>query len=289
MEGVVIVIKILNFILNIRYRLLLKLSAKHLILIITAVPLTYRKIVVLPLWGFTPLGTVHLISVLNGRRVMKFTVTHMFIIGLVALLLGGAGIAGFMYRVGFRNPEGFAFTRVGGGEGFTGARSCDICRKPPPCGCGGGSGSGSRGSNKPAPIAPCPRTLEPDLSKYILKSQIPSMNGRMLPDMSNYMLKTECPPVPDLSKYVLKSSIPKPQPVIIDNSSCKKDAGECPPCPRPRCPEVKCHPPVKCAPPAPCPRPVCPPTVVKCKSEEAAEPIVRPFLAPLNMSNFGTA
>ncbi len=212
---------------------------------------------------------------------MKFTVTHMFIIGLVALVLGSAGLAGFAFsRVGFRNREDFA------SEGFSGTRSCDLCRRPRPCGCGSGS---SGGGNKPAPIAPCPRTLEPDLSKYILKSQIPSMNGRMLPDMSNYMLKTECPPVPDLSKYVLKSSIPKPQPVIIDNSSCKKDAGECPPCPRPRCPQVMCPPPVKCAPPAPCPRPVCPPTVVKCKSEEATEPIVRPFLAPLNMSNFGTA
>jgi len=208
---------------------------------------------------------------------MKFTVVHMFIIGLVALLVGGAGTAGFLYRVGFRN----------GGEGFRGARSCNECGEPRPCGCPSGSGSGSM---KPAPIAPCPRTMEPDLSKYILKSQIPSSNSRSaMPDLSNFMLKTECPPVPDLSKYVLKSSIPKPQPVIIDNSSCKKDAGECPPCPRARCPEVKCPPPVKCAPPAPCPRPVCPPTVVKCKSEEASQPIVRPFLAPLNMSNFGTA
>jgi len=212
---------------------------------------------------------------------MKFTVVHMFIIGLVALLVGGAGTAGFLYRVGFRN-EGFAFTRVGGGrEGFASARSCNACGEPRPCGCGS--------DMKPAPIAPCPRTMEPDLSKYILKSQIPSSGRSFMPDMSNFMLKTECPPVPDLSKYVLKSSIPKPQPVIIDNSSCKKDAGECPPCPRARCPEVKCPPPVKCAPPAPCPRPVCPPTVVKCKSEEASQPIVRPFLAPLNMSNFGTA
>jgi hypothetical protein len=142
----------------------------------------------------------------------------------------------------------------------------------------------------PAPIAPCPRVVEPDLSKYILKSQIPSSASRQqMPDMTNYMLKTECPPVPDLSKYVLKSSIPKPQPVIIDNSSCKKDAGECPPCPRPRCPVVNCPPPTKCAPPAPCPRPVCPPTVVKCKAEEANQPTVRPFLAPLNMGTFGMA
>lgn len=152
-----------------------------------------------------------------------------------------------------------------------------------------GTGGGSWNSGNVAPIAPCPRTMEPDLSKYILKSQVPALNT-IVPDMSNYMLKTECPAVPDLSKYILKSSIPKPQPVIIDNSSCKKDAGECPPCPRPRCPEVKCPPPTKCAPPAPCPRPVCPPTVVKCKSEEAnVGSTVRPFLAPLNMSGFGLA
>jgi len=131
--------------------------------------------------------------------------------------------------------------------------------------------------------------MEPDLSKYILKSQVPSCAKSRGPDMTNYMLKTECPPVPDLSKYVLKSSIPKPQPVIIDNSKCKADSGECPPCPRPRCPIVKCPPPTKCPTPAPCPRPVCPETVVKCKSEEAIQPTVRPFLAPLNMNAFGLA
>jgi hypothetical protein len=152
-----------------------------------------------------------------------------------------------------------------------------------------GSVGAALGIAQPAPIAPCPRTLEPDLSKYILKSQVPSTNT-LLPDMTNYMLKTECPPVPDLSKYVLKSSIPKPQPIIIDNSSCKNDVGECPPCPRPRCPEVKCPPPTKCPPPAPCPRPVCPPTVVKCKSEESTPgSTVRPFLAPLSMHTFGMA
>jgi hypothetical protein len=232
---------------------------------------------------------------------MKFTNVHMFLIGLVALLLGGGVIYGFQFtRVGVRGSrEGFQFTRVGGArDGFedlsssddeSGVPVCNRCSMPKKsCGCAGATAAAVAAAMKPAPIAPCPRTVEPDLSKYILKSQVPSTNS-LMPDMSNYMLKTECPPVPDLSKYVLKSSIPKPQPVIIDNSSCKKDAGECPPCPRARCPEVKCPPPVKCAPPAPCPRPVCPPTVVKCKSEEASQPIVRPFLAPLNMSNFGTA
>lgn len=200
---------------------------------------------------------------------MKFTPIHVFLIGLVALFLGGAATAGFMYRVG--GAEGL-LVRVGGAEGF---------RSPACCLCGSTSRCGCRKS------ACASKSQEPDLSKYILKSQVPP--PRPLPDMSNYMRKTECPPVPDLSKYVLKSSIPKPQPVIIDNSSCRKDAGECPPCPRPRCPMVKCPPPTVCPKPADCPRQVCPKTVVKCKSEEENNSVVRPFLAPLNMSGFGSA
>lgn len=235
---------------------------------------------------------------------MKFTNVHMFLIGVIALFLGGGLIYGFQFtRVGFRGSrEEFQFTRVGGArEGFSSlsddsdeytAPVCGRCKKPKPsCGCAVAAAAAAATAAAPvvpAPIAPCPRTMEPDLSKYILKSQVPSTNS-LMPDMTNYMLKTECPAVPDLSKYVLKSSIPKPQPVIIDNSSCLKDAGECPPCPRPRCPEVKCPPPTKCAPPAPCPRAVCPPTVVKCKSEESTGSTVRPFLAPLNMSGFGMA
>lgn len=220
------------------------------------------------------------------ERVMKFTKTHMFIIGVLALIIGGAGTAGFMYRTEFQN-EGM-LVRVGGSyEGFKNARSCNKCGSKKPCDC-----VKKPVCPPPPPIAPCPRTMEPDLSKYILKSQIPSTKAlsATMPDMTNYMLKTECPPVPDISKYVLKSSIPKPQPVIIDNSNCKNDAGECPPCPRPRCPVVTCPAPTKCPPPAPCPRPVCPQTVVKCKSEEAnPSSVVRPFLAPLNMSSFGMA
>ena len=218
--------------------------------------------------------------------VMNFTWKHKILIGILALLLGGAGILGFAYsRVGFR--EGFEDSPVcntcGNSKPSCGCKKkCDNCNKPKSsCACATPA--------KCPPVAPCPRTMETDLSKYILKSQIPSCNKVTSPDLSNYMLKTECPPVPDLSKYVLKSSIPKPQPVIIDNSKCKGETGECPPCPRPRCPVVKCPPPTKCAPPAPCPRPVCPPTVVKCQSEETAQPTVRPFLAPLNMSGFGMA
>jgi hypothetical protein len=232
--------------------------------------------------------------------VMNFTWKHMLIIGIVALVLGAAGIAGFAYtRSGFRN-EGM-LVRVGGSmEGFNDSPVCNSCNKTmSSCECKNNCNSCNKptsscscrpASSKCPPIAPCPRTMEPDLSKYILKSQVPVCNQKVnSPDMTNYMLKTECPPVPDLSRYVLKSSIPKPQPVIIDNSKCKGDTGECPPCPRPRCPVVKCPPPTKCPTPAPCPRAVCPPTVVKCKSEESTNPTVRPFLAPLNMSGFGLA
>lgn len=221
-------------------------------------------------------------------RVMRFTKFHLIVLGVLALILSATGL---VYRVGFRNED----TLVSVGEGFRNRDSdapvCGRCRNERPCGCSKkSSNSGASNAPQPAPIAPCPRVMEPDLSKYILKSQVPSSNKVVSPDMSSYMLKTECPPVPDLSKYVLKASIPKPQPVIIDNSNCKKDAGECPPCPRPRCPVVTCPAPTKCAPPAPCPRAVCPPTVVKCKSEETRdESIVRPFLAPLNIGNFGSA
>jgi len=221
---------------------------------------------------------------------MKFTSVHkLLLIGVLALLVGGS-VLGFMYRVGFQNPE--EEKEEEGFEDSPGSK-CNRCGAPRPCGCVKkpadtcGSGSSSSSCPTPAPVAPCPRTIEPDLSKYVLKSSIPP--PRQMPDLSNYMLKSECPPTVDLSKYVLRSSIPKPQPVIIDNSSCKKDAGECPRCPVARCPIVKCPPPVKCDPPPPCMRAVCPKTVVKCKSEEQTQDTIRPFLAPLNMNGFGSA
>jgi len=127
----------------------------------------------------------------------------------------------------------------------------------------------------------------PDMSKYVLKSSIPPCPT--CPDLSMYMLKTECPPSPDLSQYVLKSSIPKPEPIIIDNSSCNKNAGECPPCPRPRCPEVKCPGPVTCPACPPCPRPSCPEKIVKCKTEDADQNPIRPYLTPLSITGFGAA
>ena len=224
----------------------------------------------------------------------------MALIGIVAIILASTGIAGFMYNT---SSEGL-LVRVGGSdssgyEGFSDARPCNKCGAPSAmCGCKKSSCNScgkpksscecsGASSSKCAPVAPCPRVMEPDLSKYILKSQIPTCNRAPMPDMSNYMLKTECPPVPDLSKYVLKSSIPKQQPVILDCSKCKKPSGECPPCPRPRCPEVKCPEPTKCAPCAPCARQSCPPAVVKCKAEEVPNSTVRPYLAPLSFSGFG--
>jgi hypothetical protein len=126
---------------------------------------------------------------------------------------------------------GFNLGRYLGGKSLEGFEEgmvprCSKCKKSESkCGC----------TPKGMARLICPPCQAPDLSKYVLKSQVPPC--RTAPDMSLYMLKTECPPVPDLSKYVLKSSIPKPQPVIIDNSMCKKSAGECPPCPRARCPE----------------------------------------------------
>jgi hypothetical protein len=164
-------------------------------------------------------------------------------------------------------------------EGFESSSvpQCNACQKAVPCGC-----------PAPRPVCPpCPPCREPDLSKYVLKSSVPPCPP--MPDLSKYMLKTECPPVPDLSQYVLKSSVPKPQPVILDCTKCNKPSGECPPCPRPRCPEVKCPPPTKCPAPAPCPRQVCPPTVVKCKAEDAPVQQVRPYLAPLDINGFGAA
>ena len=161
-------------------------------------------------------------------------------------------------------------------EGFSASSpECNSCGQVCPCKC-----------PNPRPICPpCPPCREPDLSKYVLKSTVPPCPP--MPDLSKYMLKTECPPVPDLSNYVLKSSVPKPQPVILDCSKCNKPSGECPPCPRPRCPEVRCPEPTKCPPPAPCPRQVCPPTVVKCKAEDAPVQQVRPYLAPLSVTGFG--
>jgi hypothetical protein len=203
--------------------------------------------------------------------VIPIKLTPQILVALAVLILGvGFGLGKY---VGGRSLEGFQTK-----EGLAGIPVCSACKQQPSsCSC----------TPKGMARLICPPCREPDMSKYVLKSSIPPCPA--CPDMSNYMLKTECPPVPDLSKYVLKSSIPKQQPVIIDNSACKKDAGECPPCPRPRCPERNCPTCPSCPAPAPCPRAVCPQTTVKCKAEPNAATTVRPFLAPLNFSTFGSA
>jgi hypothetical protein len=167
-------------------------------------------------------------------------------------------------------------------EGFTAVvipPECLRCRRPSPCGC--------RKPKMPCSSSQvtCPPCREPNLSAYVLKTTIPPCPPQ--PDLSKYMLKTECPAVPDLSNYVLKSSVPKQQPVILDCTKCNKPSGECPPCPRPRCPTLQCPPLQKCPPPAPSPRQVCPPTVVKCKAQDAPIQQVRPYLAPLSVGGFG--
>lgn len=178
-------------------------------------------------------------------------------------------------------PEGFIT------EGFVTLQQCLSCRKPSPCGCRRPAPCGCRRGSRHR----CRRyrgkhkSNALDSTKFVLKSTIPPCPPQ--PDLSKYMLKTECPSVPDLSNYVLKSSIPRGQPVILDCSKCKKPTGSCPPCPRPRCPTVTCPPPTKCPAPAPCPRQVCPPTVVKCKAQDAPIQQVRPYLAPLSITGFG--
>lgn len=186
-----------------------------------------------------------------------------------------------LYSIFSSNIEGFQNNRGRGrGKGKGKANLCNICKMSTPCGC-----PGPRPGEHQKQYGQYSGYSSPDMSAFVLKSTIPPCPPQ--PDLSKYMLKTECPSVPNLANYVLKSSVPKPQPVILDCSQCTKPSGECPPCPRPRCPEVKCPPPTVCPAPAACPRQVCPPTVVKCKSEEAPIQQVRPYLAPLSVTGFG--
>ena len=138
-------------------------------------------------------------------RIERMKLTSLQIVLLVIFLLM---LFGSSYGFITKSCDGFFdFVRVGGArEGFEYGQQCEECGEEIPCGCNHSSNSSSESSKKPAPIAPCPRTVEPDLSKYILKSQVPSTNS-LLPDMSNYMLKTECPPVPDLSNHFSYLSI----------------------------------------------------------------------------------
>ena len=128
--------------------------------------------------------------------------------------------------------------------------------------------------------APCP---SPDPSKWVLRATIPPCPAQ--PDLSKYMLKTECPPLPDMSKYVLKSSVPKCPPCIAGCSKpCK--IGDCPPCPRPRCPVVQCPEPKPCpsCPVAEC-KP-CPEPRVKCSADYVPDSQVRPMLASTSAFGF---
>ena len=65
----------------------------------------------------------------------------------------------------------------------------------------------------------CPKC--PDLSNYVLKSEIPNC-----PDMRNYIHKKDIPPYPDMSQYIHKKDIP-PYP---DMSEYIKKS-DIPPCP----------------------------------------------------------
>ena len=152
-------------------------------------------------------------------------------------------------------------------EGFIDVEqsTCTICNKPrADCGC---PASGGRS--------------QIDWSKYVLKASIPPCPPQ--PDLSRYMLKTECPSPPDMSKYILKSAVPPCPPCI---STCNKPCkiGECPPCPRPRCPVVTCPEPKSCPPCAAVEPPRCPEPKVSCKAKyEPEEPwLVRPLLSTIN-------
>lgn len=112
-----------------------------------------------------------------------------------------------------------------------------------------------------------------DRDKYILKSAVPEPKCPGV-DMSKYVLKTSiqpekiCPPPKevDMSKYVLKTTIPPAQKcppcicpkVKVSGRLCKA----CPPPPKAKCPEVKPCPNVTCPEPKPCP----PQSAEKCHS-----------------------
>ena len=172
----------------------------------------------------------------------------------VALLLGGVVI-------------GYLLSRYGKMEGFMDVAeyTCNRCNRTP-CGCRGDHDNDRK---------QCPAI---DWSKYVLKASIPPCPPQ--PDMSRYILKSECPAPPDMSRYILKSAVPACPPCI---STCNKPCkiGDCPPCPRPRCPVVTCPEPTACPPCAPVEPPRCPEPSVTCKAKyEPEQPwLVRPMLS----------
>lgn len=210
----------------------------------------------------------------------------------IAFLVLGVVIALFI---------GFLLGKSNCVEKFTNEGSCNICNKKPcgcfrrrladdndaamcqscnikPCEClqkrnlmGSNTNSASTSAS-----ASCPPCLEPDPTRYVLKTSVPPCPP--MPDMTRYMLKTECPSIPDMSKYVLKASVPNCPPCI---STCTKPCkiGECPPCPRTRCPVVQCPEPKAC--PA-CPTATCSPCPepnIKCNASYEPANKVRPMLA----------
>jgi hypothetical protein len=187
---------------------------------------------------------------------------------------------------------GYIIATAGGIERFVDVTqsTCEVCRHHP-CDCRGrGDCDGSCGGRckggckKQCDKQDCDRCPQIDWSKYVLKASIPPCPPQ--PDLSRYMLKSECPAPPDMSRYILKSAVPPCPPCI---STCNKPCkiGECPPCPRPRCPVVTCPEPKSCPPCAPVEPPRCPEPVVKCKADYVPEEpwMVRPLLSSFgNMS-----
>lgn len=124
-----------------------------------------------------------------------------------------------------------------------------------------------------------PEGLGPDLSKYVLKSELGPDEGKCVvakaEDRDKYISKSDIPepgPKIDLSQYVKKSSIPPekvcPPQKEIDYSQYVLKSSLPPPqkCPACVCPKVKvqaglcrkCPPPPKCPPPQPCADVKCP-------------------------------
>jgi len=71
------------------------------------------------------------------------------------------------------------------------------------------------------------KSSAPDLTKYVLKSKIPTC-----PDMRKYILKNQipkCKAMPDMTKYILKSKIPACEKVDMTKYMKKEGCKKCPP------------------------------------------------------------
>ena len=68
--------------------------------------------------------------------------------------------------------------------------------------------------------------IKPDMSKYILKSQVPSCPKKV--DLSKYILKTKIPNQPNMDNYILKNQIPScPKLPNMDNYVLKNSIKAC--------------------------------------------------------------